>query len=116
MELDRGGINCTAQIRQRCELLKGLGGLMEASATSRDLNELRVKFGREETGDHVGYFGNKVRVQGMALGKGFSREPMSETGENHGNSIIRGKGEIGLGYVRLELINNSSEDRVGEAI
>lgn len=52
----------------------------------------------------------------MSLGKGFSREAMRKAGENHSNSIIRWKGEVRLGYVRLEFIDNSSEDRIGEAI
>lgn len=52
----------------------------------------------------------------MAFGNGFGREAMRQAGENHGNSIIRGKGEVGLGYVGFELIDNGSEDRVREAV
>lgn len=62
MEPDRGGINGPTQIRQGGDLFKGLGCLMEASAAGRDLNEFRVKFGREETSDHVGDLRHKVRV------------------------------------------------------
>lgn len=41
---------------------------------------------------------------------------MGETGEDHGHSIVRGQGQVGSGYERSELFDNSGEDRVGEAV
>lgn len=52
----------------------------------------------------------------MAFSYGFSREAMRESGQNHGNSVIRREREIGLSNVRFELINDGGEDGIRESV
>ncbi|KAH1087869.1 hypothetical protein GYH30_019104 [Glycine max] len=115
-EVDGGGVDGAAHVGERGEFLEGLGGFEEAAAADGDLDELRVELGGEEAGDHVGDLGDEVGVEGVAGGEGFGGEAVGEAGEDHGDGVVGGEGEVGEGDVGLELVDDSGEDGVGEAV
>lgn len=41
---------------------------------------------------------------------------MGEAGEDHGDGVVGGEGEVGGGDERLELFDDGGEDGVGEAV
>lgn len=41
---------------------------------------------------------------------------MGEAGENHGDGVVRGEGELRLGYVGFKLLDDGGEDGVGQAV
>lgn len=111
-----GGVNCAAHIGERGQFLESLCGFKETAATDGDFDELGIEFGGEEASDHVGDFGDEVRVEGVARGEGFSGEAVGETREDHSDGVIRREGEVGESDVGFEFVDDGGEDGVGEAV
>lgn len=66
----------------------------ESATTYGNFDEFWVEFSGKEARDHVGDFGNKVRLERVTISDGFRGEAMSETRENHSDGVIRRKREI----------------------
>lgn len=116
MELNWAAINGSAHVGKGGELFEGLGGLDQPATTNGNLNKFRVELGGEEAGYHVGDLGDEVGFKRVASGEGFGGESMGETREDHSDGIVGRQREIGKRDVRLELLDDGGEDRVGQAV
>ena len=113
---DGTAVDGAAHVGKRGELFEGLRGFVETAATDRNFDEFGVKFGGEETSDHIGDLGNEVGFEGIAGGEGFGGESVGQAREDHGNGVIGGEREVGEGDVGFELVNDGGEDGIGETV
>lgn len=76
MELHWTRINRSTHVWKRSELFKSLGRFNQSATAHRDLDELRVKFSREESSDHVGDLRDQVRLERVTGRDGFRGQAM----------------------------------------
>lgn len=94
MEADVCVVNGATYVREGSDFGESGSGFLETAAAGGDFDEFRVEFGGQEAGYHVCDFGNEVGFEGVTFRDGFSGKAEGETGEDHGDGVVGGEGEV----------------------